>query len=112
MSITKRTKDYFYKVMSGGKGADREIAELHQYFRLYGPISFDFVSEKDFTVAKSVNFRQGSIITFGKSPEEMDKKIKDAILTVFGVPSVYADRAKVVSVREKENSKQKEYACN
>ena len=48
----------------------------------------------------STNFRFGSIITSGKTREELDENIKDAILTSFDVPSAYAKEAAVKSVGE------------
>ena len=106
MSIAKQAKDYAVKIASGGRSADKQLFEFHEYFKLYGAIRFEFITEDGFIVAKSTNFRHGSIITFGKDQKELDKKIKDAILTMFEIPSVYADKAKVTNGVEKEA-----YAC-
>jgi len=44
-------------------------------------------------VAVSENFRYGSIVTFAEDEKRLDDKIKDAILTSFGIPSSYAKEA-------------------
>lgn len=44
-----------------------------------------------FLTAKSVNFAGGAIMTSGKTLEELNQNIKDAIFTAFGVPARYCD---------------------
>lgn len=46
-------------------------------------------------MARSTNFRYGSIITSGKDEQEVDRNIKDAILTSFEIPSAYSADAKL-----------------
>ena len=46
-------------------------------------------------IAASNNFRFGSIVTAGKNERELDRNIKDAILTAFDIPSAYAKDAKL-----------------
>lgn len=107
MSITKQVKDYLVKlILSGSDFAPSGLLELNKYFRIYGPITFDNKKEGDVTIAFSTNFKYGSIITSAKSPEELDKNIKDAILTSFDVPSSYAEEVKI----HKVGSEVKEYA--
>jgi hypothetical protein len=66
---------------------------MQKYFRNYDPIKFTFHREDGLVVAVSENFRHGSIVTFAKNEQELDAKIKDAILTSFGIPSSYAKEA-------------------
>ena len=66
------------------------VNELREYLRDHGAIHFERVNLPDGTIlAKSTNFRCGSIITSGKNEAELDSNIKDAILTSFDIPSVY-----------------------
>jgi hypothetical protein len=107
MSLAKKAKDQLIKLLLGKSSVPRGLFELNQYFRLYGPINFrNEQGENGNIVAISNNFRFGSIITSGKTPEELDKNIKDAILTSFEVPSSYAPEAKV----QRMHNKQGEYA--
>ena len=106
MSILKKTKDQLIKFVLGSATVPRGLFELHQYFRLHGPIHFNYEKKKDITVAMSANFRYGSIITSGRDEDELDKNIKDAILTSFEVPSSYAREAKIYKVGDGR----KEYA--
>jgi hypothetical protein len=79
----------------------KPLYELSEYFRLHGAISFDNHKGKDGEiVAVSSNFAYGSIITSGKDKYELDKNIRDAILTTFEVPSIYAKDAKIQRVNE------------
>lgn len=96
MNIIKVIKDQAIKILNGPEMVPRELLELNQYFRLYGGINFDYKkNDEGYTVARSTNFRYGSIITSGKNEEEVDKNIKDAILTSFEIPSVYLKEAKI-----------------
>ncbi|MCF6276458.1 MAG: hypothetical protein L3J07_01270 [Candidatus Magasanikbacteria bacterium] len=106
MSLIKKTKDQILKLILGDL-VPRELLELHDYFRLYNNIAFDFKKGKNGEqIAISNNFRYGSIITSGKNVKELDKNIKDAILTSFGVPSSYKKETKVYKVGKRS----KEYA--
>jgi hypothetical protein len=66
---------------------------------------FDYKKEGDITIAISKDFRCGSIITSGKNSEELDRNIKDAILTSFEVPSSFAKEANIINT-----GKDKQYA--
>ena len=84
MSLTKRIKNQLIKVLLGESAVTRGLFELNQYFRQHGPISFRGEAGEDGTlVAISNNFRYGSIVTSGRNAEELDKNIRDAILTSF-----------------------------
>ncbi|MFA6430018.1 MAG: hypothetical protein WCV84_06030 [Patescibacteria group bacterium] len=78
------------------------LVELQKYFRNFGPITFSHHREDGMLVAVSQNFRYGSIVTFAENDRELDKKIQDAILTSFGIPSSYAKEAAIR--REGENT--------
>jgi propanediol dehydratase large subunit len=103
MSITKQTKDLFFRFLRGKKVVPSGLAELHHYFRMYEPIRFKYEKQEDGSVvAISENFRFGSIITRADTPIELDEKISDAILTAFEVPSSYAKDAAVHRLEEKD----------
>lgn len=107
MKLTKKAKDQLIKAFFGKTSVPRGLFELSQYFRNYEPINFrEEKGENGNIVAISTNYRFGSIVTSGKTPEELDKNIKDAILTSFDVPSSYAKEAAIQNV----NNKQGEYA--
>ena len=94
MTLTKKAKDRIIRALLGGNTVPRSVLDLHQYFRQFGPISFRYERAEDgTTIAISNNFRYGSIVTSGKDPKELDKNIKDAILTSFEIPSSYAKEA-------------------
>jgi hypothetical protein len=79
------------------------LSELNHYFRMYGPITFRHEKQEDGSIiAISNNFRYGSIITRAENAEQLDEKVKDAILTAFDVPSSYAKEAAVKRTDEKE----------
>ena len=104
MPITKKLRDQFIKILLGKSSVPRGLVELNQYFRLYGPINFTNEKGEDGSIiAISSDFRYGSIVTSGKTPEELDKNIKDAILTSFGVPSSFAKEAEIHKVGEKSH---------
>lgn len=73
----------------------KELIEMRQYFKTYGAIQFDFHQEDGMQIAVSTNFRYGSIVTFAKTGEKLDEKIKDAILTSFKIPSSYSKEAAI-----------------
>lgn len=106
MAITKKIRDGLIRMVFGQYVTPRGLFELSEYFRRNN--SIDFVGEKtqEGLVAKSTNFRHGSIVTFGKDEKELDKNIKDAILTSFCIPSSYSKEAKVVNTREQTHSKE------
>ena len=107
MSIIKQAKDYIVKFFwNGADLVPAGLLELNQYFRANGAITFDNKKEGGVIIAISTNFRYGSIITSANSQEELDKNIKDAILTSFDIPSSYAKEAKLYKV----GSEAREYA--
>lgn len=96
MSLYKQVKDYLGRLILGSYSVPSGLSELHRYFRLNGPINFNVEKQDDGTyVALSADFRYGSIITHSATFEELDDKIKDAILTAFEVPSSYAQEAHI-----------------
>lgn len=102
MSIVKKTKDHFIKLIFGKAVVPRGLSELNNYFRIHGPINFKFQKGEDSIVAVSTDFVYGSIITSAKNCEEIDEKIKDAIMTSFEVPSSYAKEADIKKVCDKK----------
>lgn len=106
MALLKRAKDRIIKMFYGKTMVPAGLFVLSQYFRNNGPIAFDYKNGDGVIVAISTNFRYGSIVTSGKDQKELDKNIKDAILTSFEVPSSYAEEAKIHKVGEEK----REYA--
>lgn len=106
MSILKKTKDRVVKFILGNKVVPRGLFELDQYFRHHNGINFRYEKKDGLIVALSTDFRYGSIITSGRDEKELDKNIKDAILTSFEIPSSYAKEAKIHKVGDGS----KEYA--
>jgi len=102
MVICKKVKDQIIKVFLGDSTVPRGLFELGEYFRLYGSINFEHQKGDGVIIAKSTNFRYGSIVTSGKDEKELDKNIKDAILTSFQLPSSYSKEAKICKVGEKQ----------
>ena len=103
MSIYKQTKDRFIRLLIGKNSVPSGLAELNHYFRFYEPINFSYEKQEDGSIiAVSNNFRYGSIITHADRQEELDEKIKDAILTAFEVPLSYAKEAGIHRVGDKE----------
>ncbi len=102
MNLLKVTKDYIgkavLKIFFGGRTVPRELLDLSDYFRHFGPIRFDYKQEGSVTVAISSNFRHGSIIAHGRNQEELENNIKDAILTSFDLPSAYQKEAEIKKV--------------
>lgn len=98
MSITKKIRDQLVKALYGKGSVPRGLFDLHEYFRIYKQINFDFHQENGTIVAVSKDFKQGSIITSGIDKKELDQNIKDAILTAFSVPSSYASEAGIISL--------------
>lgn len=102
----KLFKDYTTKFLLGESSIPRGLYEVSEYFRQNDPIIFQFTKENGNIIARSINFRCGVIVTSGKSLQELDHNIKDAILTAFSIPISYAKEANIKKVR----SDSKEYA--
>jgi hypothetical protein len=100
MKPLKILQDYAAKTLMGTRVVPEGLVEMQRYFRIYGPIHFKYHKEDERTVAVSDNFHFGSIITSGKNAEELDRNIKDAILTAFEIPSAYAKEAKICRADE------------
>jgi hypothetical protein len=103
MTLAKRAKDRIIKHLSGKDFVPQGLVEINRYFRCYGPIDFKYKHENGLTVAISTNFKYGSIITSGKNPKELDKNIRDAILTSFEIPSSYSKEASLIHLGEKKH---------
>lgn len=102
MSIIKILKDYIVKGLNGADFVPRGLLDLHEYFKANEPIHFNYTDENGVIVAVSENFRYGSIVTSGKDYDELDRNIKDAILTSFEIPSSYYKEAKIIRVGERK----------
>jgi hypothetical protein len=111
MSLIKQAKDYIKKyfvyAINGHEYVPKELVDMLRYFKNYGAIKFEYKKEKDCIVAISTNFIYGSIVTSGKDEKELDKNIKDAILTSFDIPSAYAKEAAI----KRKNELQSVYAA-
>lgn len=108
MAIVREIKNYIVKLANGSEMVPRGLFESREYFRQYGGINFIHIEKDGLTIAKSTNFRWGSIITDGKNNTELDKNIVDAILTAFEIPSSYSREAGIKKVGSEK--KGKEYA--
>lgn len=96
MRLTKIIEDWLFKAyLQSHKAVPSGLVELAKYFRNNDPIRFDYHREDGVVVAVSTNYRYGSIVTFAENEKELDRKIKDAILTSFGIPSSYAKEAAI-----------------
>ena len=103
MSLYKQLKDQLVRRLLNGKTVPSGLVELHQYFRMYDPIVFEFEKQDDGSlIALSKNFRYGKIITRAAKDESLDVKITDAILTAFEVPSSYAKEAGLQRIGQDE----------
>lgn len=100
MSIIKQAKDQLLKFLWNGKSVPSGLLELHKYFKSNGPIEFNYEKTDDKIVAVSTNYRCGSIVTSGRDKEDLERNIKDAILTSFDVPSSYEKEAGIHKVGE------------
>ncbi len=101
MSLYKQIKDAAIKALLGGNSVPMGLSELNRYFRLYGPINFKYEKQEDGKfVAVSTNFNYGTIIASAQNLNQLDEKIKDAILTAFEVPSSYAKEAGINRVQD------------
>lgn len=109
MSPTKIVKDWLFKAyLQSHKAVPSGLVELAKYFRNNDPIKFAYHNEDGLIVAVSENYRYGSIVTFAENEQELDDKIKDAILTSFGIPSSYAKEA---SIHREGDAEQMAYAA-
>ena len=112
MNILKVIKDWLARrelVLFKGDVLPAELFDLYDYFRFSADgINFAIRKDKDsdMWVAESVGFRQGSIITTGRTEAELEKNMRDAILTAFSIPSSYMKEAKLVGKNVKNK---KEY---
>lgn len=107
MNIIKITKDWLIKQLNHSpEFVPMGLVELQRYFRSNGPIEFKIEQQGDFYIATSQNFQYGSIIASAKNAENLDNKIKDAILTSFKIPSAYKNEAGIARQGEK-----REYAA-
>ena len=104
MNLRKLIKDRLVKALSGSSMVPGGLVELEKYFRLYGPITFKNHPEGGMVVAVSTDFKYGSIVAYGRNAKELDRNIRDAILTSFEVPSAYQKEANLVKVGERKDA--------
>ena len=104
--MLKRIKDNIIKFIWGSSVVPAGLFELSDYFVKNKSIHFQFREENGCIIAKSLDFKHGVILTSGRTWQEVDRNIKDAILTAFSVPSSYAKEANI----HKVGAKSKEYA--
>jgi len=104
MSIIKQTKDYLLKFLWDGSSVPSGLLELYKYFKNNGPIEFKYEETDNKIIAVSTNYRYGSIVTSGRNKEELERNIKDAILTSFDVPSSYEKEVGIHKVGEKQEA--------
>lgn len=103
MNPFKVLNDYLIKLLFGKQTVPQGLFDISEYFRLYEPIIFEYEKDQGIIIAKSTNFRWGTIITSAKNKLELDKNIKDAIFTAFEVPSSYSKEANICKLgSEKE----------
>lgn len=109
MNPAKIVSDWLFKAyLSSHKAVPSGLVDMQRYFRNNDAITFSYHKEDGMIVAVSENFRYGSIVTFADSELALEEKIKDAILTAFGVPSSYAKEA---DIRRAGTEKQIAYAA-
>ncbi len=99
MTLSKRISDIARKHLLG-EDSRHELEELRRYFSVYGPINFDYHREDGIIVAVSTDFRHGTIITNGRNELELDRNIRDAILSMFGVSSAFQKEAGIHNVND------------
>lgn len=104
MPYFKQLRDQVIKTFGGPTMVPKGLFELGNYFRQYDPIEFKFDKKGSVVVAVSQNYQYGSIVTSGKDEEELDRNIKDAILTSFEVPSSYAKEAGIHKVGDRRKA--------
>lgn len=100
MKVGKVAKDWVARVLIGKSVIPTGLLDLHKYFKSFGSITFDHHKEGDVLVSVSRNFKYGTIVAHGKTKEELDSNIRDAILTAFEVPSAYKKEAAIVKEGE------------
>lgn len=101
MALSKIIKDKIVRSILGASSVPRGLLEIQLYFRHNDPLNFRFEKQEDGSlVAFSTNYRHGSIIVQAKNQEELDRQIKDAILTAFEIPSSYERDADIRSTAE------------
>lgn len=89
----KELKDRARKLFTPRDFVPEGLVDMQRYSRLHGGIHFEVKNEDNVFIARSTNFRYGSIVTDAKTERELDQNIRDAILTAFSVPSSYAPEA-------------------
>lgn len=104
--MLKNIKDSLIKYLAGSDFLPEEVFDASEYFRHFRAINFEFKKDDGLFIATSTNFQWGTVIASGKTLKELDRNIKDAILTAFSVPSAYADKLKIQNIDES----QKKYA--
>ncbi len=97
MKVLKVIKDKIYKTFLVPYGvAPQGLVDMYEYFKDYKEgIIFEFKTDNGIITAISTNFKWGTIVTEARTKKELDKNIKDAILTAFEIPSSYAKEAKI-----------------
>lgn len=100
--MIKHLKDTLIKYFSGSDLLPLEVFEASEYFRHFGSINFEFKKEGELIIATSTNFKWGTIVTSGGNNRELDRNIRDAILTSFSVPSAYIDKLQIRKVDERQ----------
>jgi len=103
MGFVKIAKDRLIKAIFGKAIVPAGLLEMDRYFRHNEPLNFELHTEDGVIVAVSTNFRYGSIIAHGKTEEELDRNIRDAILTSFEIPSSYAKESEITKVGQQAN---------
>lgn len=100
MALLKIIRDKIGRFILGSS-VPRGLVEIQLYFRHNDPLNFRVEKQEDDSlVAMSTNYRHGSIIAHAKNHGELDRQIKDAILTAFEIPSSYEREADIRSNAE------------
>lgn len=103
MSYPKIIKDLIIKTLMPTGAVPQGLVDMQRYFRIYGTINFNFSKNiEGLIIAESENFHYGTIITSAETEKELDKNIKDAILTSFDIPSSYEKEAKIERVGQEK----------
>lgn len=108
MGWVKVIKDQAAKALRPADFVPAGLVDLIRYTRDFGGIRFVFENIDGVIVARSTDFRFGSIVTSGKDLKEVDNNIKDAILTAFEIPSAYAAKA---GIRRADEEQVKKYVA-
>ncbi|MEA2064821.1 MAG: hypothetical protein U9O66_00805 [Patescibacteria group bacterium] len=90
-------KNIFYKIISHFPSKSGKIAfDDLKHLLAHGGINIDirFIQDEsgNYYIAKSTNLDNKRIIATGKTLAELDINIKDAIFSIFQVPSYYYDK--------------------